>query len=244
MDNNLSLIILDKNKDHLRSLLEFLNATDIQVYTLNSIEELFDKAVSIAPSAIICDHKNIDTELAQILMKIKGDENVKKIPFYVLGQKIPKPLANQYSIRGAEVVSQDTSPLELISNIFPEYITSLSHLNDNAKLEEIVGTIAEFRSMELRVHADNWDLLRTWSSSEMHRIKGEILIINLLECDFVNSEGIGTLITLLHDCRNFDVQFYIMSNDDHFKNTIGQTGLLEIFTIVEDHQELKKLVLQ
>lgn len=243
METPLSLLILDKNKDHLRSLLEFLNATDIQVYTINSIDEMFDKSISIVPSAIICDHKNIDTELAQTLMKIKSDEKTKNIPFYVLGQKIPKPLANQYSIRGAEVVSQETNPLELLSNIFPEYITSLTHLSESIKLEEVLGTIGAHRYMELKINSENWDLLRTWSAEDMHRIKGEILVVNLLECDFVNSEGIGTLITLLHECRNFEVQYYIMSNDDHFKNTIGQTGLLEIFTIIADHQELKKLAL-
>ncbi|MGL1888212.1 MAG: STAS domain-containing protein [Reichenbachiella sp.] len=241
MADALSIILLDKDKDHLRSLLEFLNATDIQVYTLTAIEELYDKATSILPNAILCDHKNIDTELAQALMKIKNDQATKNIPFFVLGHKIPKPLANQYSIRGAEVISQETNPLELFTNIFPEYITTLTNLAEMAKLDETTGTVGSKRYMELKVHAEGWDLLRTWSSKEMHRIKGEILVVNLLECDFVNSEGIGTLITLLHECRNFEVQYYIMSNDDHFKNTIGQTGLLEIFTIVSDHIELKKL---
>ena len=239
MNKSTSLLIFDTDKMHEQRLLEYLANSPVQVHTLRSIDNLYDKVQTIQPQIILTDHKGVDRELAQNLMRIKSDSSTKDTPFFILADKLPKPLQNQYEIRGAEIVSKTVNPIELANTILPTDVREIieSGKNELEVTQKIAANQKEY--LEVKVNENFWDDLRNWSSNSIKTLEEKIVLANLDECEYVNSEGIGTLITLLHECKNYGIDFYILCRNQHFRRTIEQSGLDRIFIIFNDIEDFQ-----
>ena len=64
-------------------------------------------------------------------------------------------------------------------------------------------------------------------------------ILNIAEVRYINSSGIGVLITLLTKFRNKNGALYIVKPSDHVNKLLIMTKLQSIFNIVESEDELQ-----
>jgi len=63
-------------------------------------------------------------------------------------------------------------------------------------------------------------------------------ILNIADVRYINSSGIGVLITLLTKFRNKDGELYIVKPSDHVNKLLIMTKLQAIFNIVESEEEV------
>ena len=63
-------------------------------------------------------------------------------------------------------------------------------------------------------------------------------ILNISEVRYINSSGIGVLITLLTKFRNKNGELYIVKPSDHVNKLLIMTKLQAIFNIVESEEEV------
>ena len=63
-------------------------------------------------------------------------------------------------------------------------------------------------------------------------------ILNISEVRYINSSGIGVLITLLTKFRNKNGELYIVRPSDHVNKLLIMTKLQAIFNIVESEEEV------
>ena len=63
-------------------------------------------------------------------------------------------------------------------------------------------------------------------------------ILNISEVRYINSSGIGVLITLLTKFRNKNGELYIVKPSDHVNKLLIMTKLQAIFNIVESEDEV------
>lgn len=63
-------------------------------------------------------------------------------------------------------------------------------------------------------------------------------ILNISEVRYINSSGIGVLITLLTKFRNKNGELYVVKPSDHVNKLLIMTKLQSIFNIVESETEV------
>ncbi len=68
-------------------------------------------------------------------------------------------------------------------------------------------------------------------------VAAKYCLINISEVRYINSSGIGVLITILTKFRNKGGELYLVSPSDHVRKLLIITKLQAIFNIVESEQE-------
>lgn len=67
-------------------------------------------------------------------------------------------------------------------------------------------------------------------------------LINLCKVRYINSNGIGVLITLLTKYRNRNGELYLVNPSDQVMKLLSITKLREIFTVVLSEEEVFKKI--
>jgi anti-sigma B factor antagonist len=75
-------------------------------------------------------------------------------------------------------------------------------------------------------------------------LQGNILtcVIDISELRYINSSGIGVLITILTKFRNKNGEVYLMNPSENVKKLLVITKLNAIFQIVQSEEEVQKLI--
>ena len=68
-----------------------------------------------------------------------------------------------------------------------------------------------------------------------------VCIIDIAEMRYINSSGIGVLITILTKFRNKGGEVYLMNPSDSVKKLLVITKLNAIFQIIQSEEEVEKL---
>ncbi len=93
------------------------------------------------------------------------------------------------------------------------------------------------------------DLIGENNGSELVELANEVLsngtnhcMLNISDVRYINSSGIGVLITLLTKFRNKGGDLFLINPSDHVNKLLIMTKLQAIFNIAESEEEvLKKL---
>lgn len=67
--------------------------------------------------------------------------------------------------------------------------------------------------------------------------EAKFCLINISEIRYINSSGIGVMITILTKFRNKGGELYLINPSDHVKKLLIITKLQAIFNIVKDEKE-------
>ena len=107
--------------------------------------------------------------------------------------------------------------------------------------KEIEGNI-------IRLHFDG-DLIGENNGPELVELANEMISKGVSQClldiskvRYINSSGIGVLITLLTKFRNKGGELYLINPSEHVTKLLIMTKLQAIFNIAEDEQEVLKQI--
>lgn len=98
----------------------------------------------------------------------------------------------------------------------------------------------------LRLHFQG-DLIGESNGPELVELANDALskditscILDIGEIRYINSSGIGVLITLLTKFRNKNGELYIMNPSAHVNKLLIMTKLQSIFTIIQSEEEINQ----
>jgi len=107
--------------------------------------------------------------------------------------------------------------------------------------KEIEGNI-------IRLHFDG-DLIGENNGPELVELANEMIskgvnqcLLDISKVRYINSSGIGVLITLLTKFRNKGGELYLINPSEHVTKLLIMTKLQAIFNIAEDEQEVLKQI--
>lgn len=100
----------------------------------------------------------------------------------------------------------------------------------------------------IRLHFDG-DLIGENNGPELVELANEMISKGVSQClldiskvRYINSSGIGVLITLLTKFRNKGGELYLINPSEHVTKLLIMTKLQAIFNIAEDEQEVLKQI--
>ncbi len=78
--------------------------------------------------------------------------------------------------------------------------------------------------------------------TELARAKLNVMVMNFTDSDYLNSAGIGLVISLVEDATQAGRRVYAFGLSPHYRKLFGMVGLTERMTLVRDEAELRDLL--
>lgn len=106
--------------------------------------------------------------------------------------------------------------------------------------QEIKGSSLILRISGDLIGEDNgMQLISAVNEAVSHQVK--ICIIDISDLRYINSSGIGVLITILTKFRNKGGEVYLMNPSENVTKLLIITKLNSIFQIIKSEEEIKKV---
>lgn len=75
--------------------------------------------------------------------------------------------------------------------------------------------------------------------SALARARVKVVAMNFNRSDYLNSAGIGLVISLVEDASQAGRQIYAYGLSSHYRKLFGMVGLTERMTLLHDEQEIR-----
>lgn len=100
----------------------------------------------------------------------------------------------------------------------------------------------EMRSGVVRASGDldieSADAFITLGCAAVHQCTDSAIIVDLAECTFLDSSGVGALVTVHNTARDAGIKLFVRGADDRVKRVLEVTGLLDYFPEPAAHQSV------
>jgi anti-anti-sigma factor len=230
----------------------------VEVHLARSMEQLYKMALSVNPTAIICDHhvtsaQSDDKMVLRVFLTLKKHAHTKEVPFFVFGKSIPVKLAEIYRNQGVRgVLLKHMAFSDLVCKVFPDAKQSSLTTSEEDKTQtnflttqQWVGPVGEtVAELKVFLHPQQlqWNMLKEFVLNEV-RLDWDFLLLDFSALEYISSEGIGAMIVCLHEARKKGVEFAVISCDRKFVELLDDTSLSKVVSVFKDKEDFRQKIL-